>query len=291
MAARALALSKATAIVALSLMLACGDSGDGGGPGGRGSTGGSGGGDGVTVSGRSGSGGSTSNAKADGGAARSDMAGSETGSSGGGLAGDYACTGGLAPPGNSPLTRGWKQMPFEWKIHSPSGLPVSARYSCDKASNTHTTWVLSTDSPFQGGTGTDPGTEMRWTNEYRGGQVMFDADVWIAPRTNGTCIMQVYQTTPSPTSFMLTAWPDATLRYYFGSGNGPLIKSDAFGKWMNLKVLHDVPAGRITVYIDDQTTMSFGDRGGSQWYFKNGVNGSRGRSETRWRNMRYWVKP
>ena len=64
--------------------------------------------------------------------------------------------------------------------------------------------------------------------------------------------MQVFQTRPSPTTFMLTAWQDKTLRYYFGDGQRPPDPERRLvGKWFNLKVLHDTDAGRITVYIDD----------------------------------------
>jgi hypothetical protein len=65
---------------------------------------------------------------------------------------------------------------------------------------------------------------------------------------------------------------------------------DAFEKWFNLKVLHDVSAGRVTVYINDVMSMSFADRG-SSWHWKNGVYGCRSmRCETRWRNLKHWVR-
>jgi hypothetical protein len=117
---------------------------------------------------------------------------------------------------------------------------------------------------------------------------MFDADVWIEPKTNRTNIMQVFMTTPRPTSLMITAWDDGNLRTYFGGG--PVLKPNANGVWWNLKTRHDTTKGMIFVYGDDKLLGTFPDRGGSTWYFKNGVYGSRGRSETRWRNVRYWVK-
>jgi hypothetical protein len=90
---------------------------------------------------------------------------------------------------------------------------------------------------------------------------------------------------------MLTAWADRTLRYYFGTGNGPVIMMDAFDKWFNLKVLHNVTTHDVTVFINDVKSMSFKDKG-SHWHFKNGNYGCRSmRCETRWRNLRYWVKP
>jgi hypothetical protein len=75
---------------------------------------------------------------------------------------------------------------------------------------------------------------LRHTNEYTSGQHILEADVWIGGETDRTSIMQSFSTSP-PTSFMLTAWKDRTLRYYFGTGNGPVIMTDAFEKWFNLR--------------------------------------------------------
>ena len=196
----------------------------------------------------------------------------------------------MLPPSNSPLTQGFTMTPFTYDIQSPYKVPQADRYHFDAATNTHICWVKSDDSSFQAGNGTDPRTELRWKEEWTSGQHMLEADVWILGTTDRTNIVQVFSTTP-PTTFMLTAWADKTLRYYFGTGNGPVIMTDAFEKWFNLKVLHNVATHQVTVYINDVKSMSFGDKG-SHWHFKNGNYGCRSaRCETRWRNLRYWVKP
>jgi hypothetical protein len=245
-----------------------------------------------------GSGGATGTGGAMGGA------GGSAGGAGGGAGGAMGGAGGGPPNGkdlgtdtnvpppnwdNSPLTEGFTNTPFMYNIQSPTNVPQAERYTFDKDKNIHVCWVKSTDSSFEAGNGTDPRTELRWTNEWTSGQHMLDADVWIAPTTDRTNITQVFSTTP-PTTFMLTAWKDRTLRYYFGTGNGPIIMNDAFGKWFNLKVLHNVTTHRVTVYINDVMSMSFADKG-SHWHFKNGNYGCRSeRCETHWHNLRYWVK-
>jgi hypothetical protein len=179
--------------------------------------------------------------------------------------------------------------PYTFEVQSPYKTPRGERYTYDAATNTHICWVKSDDSSFQAGNGTDPRTELRWKEEWTSGQHMLEADVWIAPTTDRTSIVQVFSTNP-PTTFMLTAWADKTLRYYFGTGNGPVIMADAFDKWFNLKVLHNVGTHEVTVYINDMKSMSFKDKG-SHWHFKNGNYGCRSaRCETHWRNLRYWVK-
>jgi hypothetical protein len=216
----------------------------------------------------------------DGGAATGGSMGS------GGSPGDGGST---LPPGPSPLTQGFTMTKFTYNIQSPHTIPQSERYTFDAATNTHTCWVKSTDSSFQAGNGTDPRTELRWLEEWTSGQHMLEAEVWIGGQTDRTNIVQVFSTSP-PTTFMLTAWKDRTLRYYFGTGNGPVIMTDAFEKWFNLKVLHNVSTHQVTVYINDVKSMSFADKG-SHWHFKNGNYGCRSeRCETRWRNLRYWVK-
>jgi hypothetical protein len=193
------------------------------------------------------------------------------------------------PPSNSPITQGFTDTPFTFVIQSPHRLPQAERYTYDPLTNTHTCWVGKDDSSFQAGNNTDPRTELRWQQEWTSGQHMLEADVWIAPTTHRTSIVQVFSTNP-PTTFMLTAWRDRTLRYYFGTGNGPVIMRDAFDRWFNLKVLHDVGAKTVTVFIDDVKAMSFRDKG-THWHFKNGNYGcDTDRCETRWRNLRYWTK-
>jgi hypothetical protein len=208
-------------------------------------------------------------------------------SAGAGGGGGASATGGAG--GRSPLLEGFTELKITYNVQSPHTVPQADRYTFDAATNTHNMWVKSDDSSFQAGNGTDPRTELRHTNEYNSGKHMLEADVWIHPDTHRTSICQSFSTSP-PTSFMLTAWKDRTLRYYFGTGNGPIIMMDAFDKWFNLKVLHDAAAGKVTVYINDVMSMSFADRG-SSWHWKNGVYGcSSQRCETRWRNLKHWVK-
>jgi hypothetical protein len=281
-----------------------GGSGTGGRGGSTGGSGGSGGGGsgGSATGGSGGSGGGGSGGSATGGSGGSGGGGSGGGGSGGsgGSAGDASpadsgdarldgMAGDLPPAGNSPITQGFTLTKYTYNIQSPYQVPRGDRYTFDEATNTHTCWVKSNDSSFQAGNGTDPRCELRWLEEWTSGKHMLEAEVWIAPTTDRASITQVFSTSP-PTTFMLTAWKDRTLRYYFGTGNGPIIMTDAFDKWFNLKVLHDVAAKRVTVYINDVMSMSFADKG-SHWHFKNGVYGCRSeRCETRWRNLRYWVK-
>jgi len=305
----------ASGLVALCLILsACAEAEKKGGRGQPSETGGSGGdqtgGTGGSRSGGSGGGGS--GAGGSGGLATGGAGGVAGGSGGGAVdAGSISAPpdarsatppdavaaddSGLPPPRNSPLTAGWTQKTPMWKIHSPYDLPPNARVTYDEATGVHRMFINSTDKPMAPNKTTDPRAEYQW-NTYSDGKNMFDADVWIEPNTDATCIMQVFMTTPSPTSMMLSAWKadgGSVRNYGFGSNGAgvPIVNPKSHGHWWNLKVLHDTDAHTIEVYVDDVKSQTFSDRGGSTWCFKNGVYGTSGRSETRWRNIRWWTKP
>jgi hypothetical protein len=196
--------------------------------------------------------------------------------------------GGGGPP--SDVTAGWTQRPFTFKLQKPYNLALDQRYTFDQATNTHTFWILTNDASHEPPpNSTDPRTEMRWTTEYSSGAHMFDADVWIEPKSNRTCIMQIFGAGDAATTIMLTAWSDGNVKRYF-SGTPEVIIPSAAGKWFNLKVAHDTGAGTIKIYADNVLMKTYQDRGGSSHHFKNGVYGTTGRSETRWRNIKYWTK-
>jgi hypothetical protein len=194
--------------------------------------------------------------------------------------------------GGSGLTAGWTQRTFMFRHEGPWNLGPTARYSHDASSGTHSLWVEMGDAaPVQGST-RDPGSEMRWTSEYTSGENMFDADVWIDPASHATGILQIKPSSGNPpTAIILTAWQDGTVRHYFGTGTGPVVKQNALGVWWNLKVVHNVTTNEIKIYVDDMPAGTFPGRSTGGWYFTNGVYATRSaRSETRWRNIRYWVR-
>jgi hypothetical protein len=70
-----------------------------------------------------------------------------------------------------------------------------------------------------------------------------------------------------------------------------LVKSDAYEKWLHLNVIHDADTGDVKAYIDGQLVGSFKDNGPASHYFKCGVYGpTSARAETRFRNIKNWVK-
>jgi hypothetical protein len=279
------------------------DPGEEGGTGGEepGGTGGAAGQGGAGVGGRGGavapggSGGVSARdaATSSGGASGEDASAGESIDVGGSVALDAAGKEAAgAPPDagtgpSSPLTAGFRQTPFTFSIHKPYDLPESARHSFDPATNTHTFWILKGDKPHDPPPNTTaPRTELRMQNNYTSGVHQFEADFYVVAGTDGPCIMQVFGGSAHATAFMLKAY-GGNLKHY----DRETVKTDAYEKWMHLNVIHTVATGEVKAYIDNQLVGTFKDNGPAEHYFKCGVYGSTSaRSETRFRNIKYWVK-
>jgi hypothetical protein len=197
-----------------------------------------------------------------------------------------------SPPGA--LTAGWTEKPFTFALHTPYDLPESDRHSFDAATNTHTFWVIRGDKPHEPPPNTTGArSELRMNNDYKSGNHQFEADVFVVSGTNGASVMQVFGGVTNATSIMLFAYPDngGSVKRY----NGPeLIKAMIYDKWWHLNVIHEANGGgigKIRVYADGQLAGTFDDRGNATHYFKCGVyNNSGQRAESRFRNIKYWVK-
>ena len=194
----------------------------------------------------------------------------------------------------SALTAGWTQKTFTFAIHKPYDLPESARHTFDAATNTHTFWTLRGDKPHQPPPNTTGArSEMRIHNDYTSGNHQFEADVYVVAGTHGACVMQVFGGVTNATSLMLVAHNTngGTVYRYDGPA---VIKAMAYDKWWHLNVIHEANGsgiGKLRVYADGVLVGTFDDRGNATHYFKAGVYNNGGtRAESRFRNVKYWVK-
>jgi hypothetical protein len=200
---------------------------------------------------------------------------------------------GAPPPTNNALTAGWTEKEFTFAIHKPYDLQVSDRYTFDKATGVHTLFVLKSDKAHQPNNTTAPRTEIRLQNDYTSGNHQFEADVMVVAGTDGPSVMQVFGGQTNATAFMLKASSPngGTVRRY----DNEVLKTMVYDKWFHLNVIHEaLPAGigKVKVYIDGVSVGTFADRNTATHYFKCGVYGpASARAETRFRNIKYWVKP
>jgi hypothetical protein len=191
--------------------------------------------------------------------------------------------------GGSPVTEGWTQRSWTYTMHKPYNQELSNRFSY--SNGVWTCWLFPNDPPFQPPPKTGgPRTELRWQNDYTSGQRMWDADLWVVSPTQST-IMQLFGGSESSTSFQIRSFSDGTIKRY----NSGLLMSNAFGKWINAKIAHNVSTHRVRQYINDELIREDPDRGPPSnvgaYYFKNGLYGcSQGRCESRFRNLKQWTR-
>jgi hypothetical protein len=174
-------------------------------------------------------------------------------------------------------------------MHKPYNVDLSDRFSY--SSGVWTCWLFPTDEAFQpppkvGG----PRTELRWHNDYTSGQHMWDSDIWVVSPTRST-VMQLFGGSESQTGYQIRSYEDGSLRRY----TGDMLVTNAFGRWINMKVAHTVSTHTVRSYVNDALVRTDPDRGPPSnvgaYYFKNGLYGcSEGRCEDRFRNTRYWTR-
>jgi len=182
-------------------------------------------------------------------------------------------------------TSGWTQTSYTYSIQTPWNLPQSDRYSY--SSGEHRFWIYPNDEcQFEGCT-TGPRSELRMNNNYTSGRHQFEGDVYIVSGSAGTDIMQVFGGATNATAIMLKihAASGGTIKRY----DNETLMTSAYNKWIHVNVQHDADNGKIYVYLNSTLKGSFADRGNATHYFKCGVyNISGSRSETRWKNIKYW---
>jgi hypothetical protein len=184
------------------------------------------------------------------------------------------------------LTHGRKQMTFKYEVQHPYDLDLKERYKFDPTNNLHDFWVFFTDKPHDPPPNrTTARTEMR-LESFTNHEHMFDADVNVQPGTFA-CIAQVFDEAHGPVT-MLIAHPDGTVMI-----GRTTVKTNAIGKWWNLKMTNDPgQGGKIRIYADNILVGTFPSRGPRAYYFKCGVYSRKNsaRSEVWYRNIKMWVK-
>jgi hypothetical protein len=182
-------------------------------------------------------------------------------------------------------TAGWTQTSYTYGIQTPWDLPLSDRYSY--SGGEHRFWIYPNDECQYEGCSTGPRSELRMNNNYTSGKHQFEGDVYIVSGSAGTDIMQVFGGSTHATAIMLKihSASGGTIKRY----DNETLMTSAYNKWIHVNVQHDADNGRIYVYLNSTLKGTYADRGNATHYFKCGVyNISGSRSETRWKNVKYW---
>jgi hypothetical protein len=182
-------------------------------------------------------------------------------------------------------TSGWTQTSYTYGIQTPWDLDQSDRYSY--SGGEHRFWIYPGDACQFEGCSTGPRSELRMNNNYTSGRHQFEGDVYIVSGSAGTDIMQVFGGATNATAIMLKihSASSGTIKRY----DNETLMTSAYNKWIHVNVQHDADNGKIYVYLNSTLKGTYADRGNATHYFKCGVyNISGSRSETRWKNIKYW---
>ncbi|XP_077240075.1 citrate-binding protein-like [Tasmannia lanceolata] len=187
-------------------------------------------------------------------------------------------------------TDGFVSLPLNssnFHIHKPWNLPENQRYRF--SDGIHWFWVFSTDKPLSRNSSTKPRSEIRIRGyDYSSGVWQFEGYGYVPNGTSGVCIMQLFGASGQSTTLAMVVY-NGTLSYYLSSVLVPHI----YDQWFRLNVIHDVGAGKVTVFINGVLKLEANDHGGSSHYFKCGVYSQRTPSyymESRWKGIKVLKK-
>jgi hypothetical protein len=185
-------------------------------------------------------------------------------------------------------TTGFTEYQDTFHVERPYDLPVSARFNMD--GGIYTFWVMSGDKRHSpASTASNPRTEARYSQNFRTGIQMFNADVfWERSVTNGTVVMQVHTTSTGIGPVYLVA-NGANVPPIAGSR----VPGGLFDRWINLKVLINANTTASQYWINNcpVASMGSGTRGDGNNYFKIGVyHCDSGTCRARVKNIHLYVK-
>jgi hypothetical protein len=185
-------------------------------------------------------------------------------------------------------TAGFTEYKDTFRVEHPYDLPVSDRFSIE--GGIYNFWVMKGDKRHNPtSTATNPRTEARWSQNFRTGIRMFNADVfWEKSVTNGTVVMQVHTTATGIGPVYLVA-NGADVAPITGSK----VPGGLFDHWINLKVLinADTTASQYWVNNCPVASKGSGTRGDGNDYFKIGVyHCDSGTCRARVKNIHLYMK-
>jgi hypothetical protein len=197
------------------------------------------------------------------------------------MAGSGADAGGCAED----PTVGFTEYMDTFKVQHPYDLQESDRFSFENG--VYTTWVLSTDKPFEMGSTTAPRTEMRWSQNWTTGERMWDADVMYESPTSQSCIMQVKGNAPEGGEAMYLQVNGGNLR---NSVQRPFLMN-SYDTWMNIKTAYNTATRVGRIWVNNCLVYTTTYTATASWYFKNGTYGCNvAMCKSHFKNIRFWMR-
>jgi len=96
----------------------------------------------------------------------------------------------------------------------------------------------------------------------------FEGYGYVPAGTSGVSVMQVFGASGQNTTLRLHVH-GGRLMYY--NDESRVVDASIYDRWFRLNVVHDVGAGALTVFVDDEERLAVAGHGGYRHYFKFGV--------------------
>ncbi|KAL3518865.1 hypothetical protein ACH5RR_021454 [Cinchona calisaya] len=120
--------------------------------------------------------------------------------------------------------------------------------------------------------------------DYTSGVWQFEGYAYVPSGTTGVSIVQVFGASSQATTAMLRVY-NPSPKYY----TDPVLVPNVYNKWYRINVIHDVGAGKVSVYIDGVFKYETHDNGPATHYFKFGVytqDNPSAHMESRWTGIK-----
>ncbi|GAA3783800.1 polysaccharide lyase family 7 protein [Streptomyces phyllanthi] len=187
----------------------------------------------------------------------------------------------------SPIGTGWTEVNPGFALQTPPG---TTRYEYLSATGEHHLWLLDSDPWLWPDSSSGPRSEMRWRNDYTGGQAQFECDMKIASGAHRVSVFQIFGGTDWATALMTLAMNTNSINYYDTTTQ---IHTPVYNTYIRLNVVHETGTGSIHVFVNRTFVRTFQDHGAGTHYFKAGLYGRDGmsaRSDIYLKNVHLYTK-
>jgi hypothetical protein len=160
-------------------------------------------------------------------------------------------------------TAGYTEYKDSFVIQRPRNLAAAERFKYENG--IYTTWVFRNDQPHKPNNNTAPRTEVRFS-DLGTGEHMMSMDVMVESGSEGTVVQQFKSAgTRGGNIGTYLQVKDGTMRDRAG-----LVATDVSGKWVNIKVGFDIPAGVGRIWLNNCLKVTTHRTKDALWYFKFG---------------------
>jgi hypothetical protein len=178
-------------------------------------------------------------------------------------------------------TEGWTEYQESFNVQRPYDVPINTRFSI--IGGIYKFWVFPDDAPHSPtAMGRNPRSEARYGGthdaatgkNFRTGQRLYSADMFIERNAVNSAIMQIHTTAPGggPIGVRIHSNSDMVNNGSLTVVQGSSVPGGLIDRWFNYKAAFNADTLEVKIYINNCLKSTYkGPRGDGNFYFKNGV--------------------